>query len=236
MLIKCFSAGMFHTNCYVLALGPGSDAIIVDPGQSAAKQAREMLDAYDLKPVAVLLTHGHIDHIWSAREICDAYSIPAYIHPDDRELLTKPGKGIGSMFGALSFLTAGTVFREPEKVLELADGDELDLAGLRLTVDLAPGHTPGSVLFGGEFEGLAESVPIARADGTSRVVLAGDVLFAGSIGRTDLPGGSMPRLLRSIREKLLTLPDDTIVLPGHGLATTIGRERRTNEWIRELRA
>jgi hydroxyacylglutathione hydrolase len=227
MLIKSFSAGMFHTNCYILALAPGSDAIIVDPGQSAAKQVRQTLDEHNLTPVAVLLTHGHIDHIWSAREVCDAYSIPAYIHPDDRELLTKPGKGIGSMFGALSFLTAGTVFREPEKVLELSDGDELDLAGMRLSVDLAPGHTPGSVLFGGEFE---------QEDGPARVVFAGDVLFAGSIGRTDLPGGSMPRLLRSIREKLLTLPDQTLVLPGHGPATTIGRERRTNEWIRELRA
>jgi hydroxyacylglutathione hydrolase len=227
MLIKSFSAGMFHTNCYILALAPGSDAIIVDPGQSAAKQVRQTLDEHNLTPVAVLLTHGHIDHIWSAREVCDAYSIPAYIHPDDRELLTKPGKGIGSMFGALSFLTAGTVFREPEKVLELSGGDELDLAGMRLSVDLAPGHTPGSVLFGGEFE---------QEDGPARVVFAGDVLFAGSIGRTDLPGGSMPRLLRSIREKLLTLPDQTLVLPGHGPATTIGRERRTNEWIRELRA
>lgn len=218
---------MFHTNCYILALAPGSDAIIVDPGQSAAGPVRRTLDEHKLRPVAVLLTHGHIDHIWSAREVCDAYSIPAYIHPDDRELLTKPGKGIGSMFGALSFLTAGTVFREPEKVLELSDGDELDLAGVRLSVDLAPGHTPGSVLFGGEFE---------QEDGPMRVVFAGDVLFAGSIGRTDLPGGSMPRLLRSIREKLLTLPDQTLVLPGHGPATTIGRERTTNEWIRELRA
>lgn len=236
MLIKSFSAGMFHTNCYVLALAPGSDAIIVDPGQSAAKQVRQTIDAHRLKPVAVLLTHGHIDHIWSAREVCDEYSIPAYIHPEDRELLTKPGKGIGPMFGALSFLTAGTVFREPEKVLELADGDELDLAGLRLTVDLAPGHTPGSVLFGGEFDGLAGSVPGVRGDGPTRVVFAGDVLFAGSVGRTDLPGGNMPRLLRSIREKLLTLPDETLVLPGHGPGTTIGRERRTNEWIRELRA
>ena len=236
MLIKSFSAGMFDTNCYILALAPGSDAIIVDPGQSAAKQVRQTLDEHRLKPAAVLLTHGHFDHILSAREVCDAYSIPAYIHPDDRELLTKPGKGIGPMFGALSFLTTGTVFREPEKVLELADGDELDIVGMRFSVDLAPGHTPGSVLFGGEFDGVAAAVPGLRGDGPTRVVFAGDVLFAGSIGRTDLPGGSMPRLLRSIREKLLTLPDDTLVLPGHGPATTIGRERKTNEWIRELRA
>ncbi|EFV12426.1 MBL fold metallo-hydrolase [Segniliparus rugosus] len=236
MLIKSFSAGMFHTNCYVLALAPGADAIIVDPGQSAAKQVRQTLEEHKLKPVAVLLTHGHIDHIWSAREVCDEYSIPAYIHPDDRELLTKPGKGIGAMFGALSFLTAGTVFREPEKVLDLADGDELDIAGLRFAVDLAPGHTPGSVLFGGEFDGIGEATQGLRGDVPSRLVFSGDVLFAGSIGRTDLPGGSMPRLLRSIREKLLTLPDDTLVLPGHGPATTIGRERRMNEWIRELRA
>jgi glyoxylase-like metal-dependent hydrolase (beta-lactamase superfamily II) len=170
-----------------------------------------------------VLTHGHLDHTFSVTPVCGARGITAYIHPDDREMLADPAKGLSM---DLRQLFGGRLpYTEPEDVAELTDGATLSLAGLEITVDHAPGHTRGSVLFrlpsGGQFE-------------ADEVCLSGDVLFAGSIGRTDLPGGSMPTMLASLRDKVLPLADDTVVLPGHGPATTIGRERATNPYLREV--
>ncbi|MCH5643554.1 MULTISPECIES: MBL fold metallo-hydrolase [unclassified Gordonia (in: high G+C Gram-positive bacteria)] len=231
MLITGFPAGMFQTNCYIVASGPGSDAVIVDPGQDAAARVRELLAENDLTPVAVLLTHGHLDHTWNAQELCDEYSIPAYIHPADRPMLADPGKGLGR---ALAPMVGALRFREPEKVIEFVDGEPVELAGLRFTVDLAPGHTQGSVLLGLDVPVVAQD---AAPDSTPEVIgvcFAGDVLFAGSIGRTDLPGGDHQQLLTSIATKLLPLPDDTQVLPGHGPQTSIGAERATNPFLVDL--
>lgn len=222
MLITGFAAGMFQTNCYLLATEAGSEAVVVDPGQDAAPRVRELLAEHDLTPVAVLLTHGHLDHTWNAQEICDEFSIPAYIHTADRPMLADPGKGIGQTLGSM----IGTLtFREPEKVIEFVDGEAVDLAGIRLSVDLAPGHTQGSVLLG---------IEVPTPEGVVPVCFSGDVLFAGSIGRTDLPGGNHQQLLDSIAAKLLPLPDDTQVLPGHGPQTSIGQERATNPFLVDL--
>lgn len=222
MLITGFPAGMFATNCYVVAPSPGSDAIIIDPGQDAAPGVRKLLAEHDLNPVAVLLTHGHLDHTWNAAELCDEYGIPAFIHPADRHMLADPAAGIGRAMGAL---IGDTVFHEPEKVIELTDREGLDVAGLSFTVDLAPGHTQGSVLFG---------IHVDTSDGPVPVCFSGDVLFAGSIGRTDLPGGDHQQLLDSIADRLLPLRDETLVLPGHGDQTTIGRERASNPFLADL--
>lgn len=222
MLITGFPAGVLACNCYVLAHRQGADAIVVDPGQRAMGPLRRILDENRLTPAAVLLTHGHVDHIWSAQKVADTYGCPAYIHPEDRFMLSDPIKGFGPRFGQLAF---GALFREPRQVLELdRDGDKLDLgdtSSITVTVDHTPGHTRGSVVFRVEAE-------------ASEVVFTGDTLFRQSVGRTDLPGGSGRDLLGSIITKLMVLDDDTVVLPGHGEKSTIGFERRANPFLEGL--
>lgn len=221
MLITGFPAGFLACNCYVLAERAGADAVIVDPGQRAMGPLREILDEHRLTPAAVLLTHGHIDHIWSAQQVSDTYGCPTYIHPEDRFMLADPIKGFGPRLGQLLL---STMFKEPKQLIELGrDGDKIGVGGTTVTVDHTPGHTRGSVVF-------------RVIDGPQQVVLSGDTLFAGSVGRTDLPGGSGRDLLGSIVDKLLTLDDDTVVLPGHGPRTTIGAERRTNPFLQGLSA
>ena len=219
MLLTGFPAGMLQCNCYILAARAGSDAIIVDPGQRAMGRIREILDENRLTPSAVLLTHGHVDHIWSAQKVADTYGCPVYIHPEDRFILTDPIKGFGPRLAQLAF---GVLFSEPKQVVELdRDGDKLDLGGITVTVDHMPGHTRGSVVF-------------RVSDGPADLAFTGDTLFKQSVGRTDLPGGSGRDLLDSIVTKLLVLDDDTVVLPGHGPQTTIGAERRTNPFLEGL--
>ncbi|WP_367129964.1 MBL fold metallo-hydrolase [Saccharothrix sp. HUAS TT1] len=221
MLVIGFPVGALQANCFVLAAGAGEACVVVDPGQDAAEPIAEVLREHRLSPVAVLLTHGHFDHTFSVAPVCDGNDIPAWIHPDDRAMLADPLKGM-SAHSRASFFGGDLELREPREVRELADGAELDLAGLKLTVDHTPGHTGGSVMFrAGTGEG-------------GRLVLSGDTLFAGSIGRTDLPGGNHREMLTSLRTKVLTLADDTVVLPGHGPTTTIGRERASNPFLREL--
>ncbi|MGI5289306.1 MBL fold metallo-hydrolase [Nonomuraea polychroma] len=215
MLIAGFPAGAFQTNCYVVAPAAGEECVIVDPGQDATGGVEELLREHRLKPVAVLLTHGHLDHVWSVAPVCGARDVPAWIHPEDRHLLSDPGAGwsdtSASLFG-------GITLSEPDDVRELTDGAVLKLAGLELVVDHTPGHTRGSVSF---------RLP------DDEVMFSGDLLFAGSIGRSDLPGGDYPTILRSLATKCLPLPDDTVVLPGHGPQTTIGRERAANPYLKE---
>lgn len=216
MLVTGFPAGSLAANCYLVAPGPGEECVIIDPGQDAGPGIEEVIAAHRLKPVAVLLTHGHLDHVWSVAPVCGARDIPAYIHPADRELLTDPAKGLA--LGPGQQLFGGIEFTEPDEVAELADGMTLRLAGIELVVDHAPGHTRGSVAF-------------RHADG---MLFTGDLLFAGSIGRSDLPGGDHQELLASVARVCLTLPDETWVLPGHGPDTTIGAERAGNPFLAGL--
>ncbi|WP_301120384.1 MBL fold metallo-hydrolase [Mycolicibacterium fortuitum] len=224
MFITGFPAGMLACNCYVLAQRPGADAIVVDPGQRAMDRLRRILDENRLTPAAVLLTHGHIDHIWSAQKVADTYGCPAYIHPEDRFMLTDPIKGFGPRLAQRAF---GVLFSEPRQLVELdRDGATFDFGGVGVTVDHTPGHTRGSVVF------RVSSGP-ERAS-AAQTVFTGDTLFRSSVGRTDLPGGSGRDLLTSIVTKLLVLDDDTVVLPGHGPRTTVGHERRTNPFLEGL--
>jgi glyoxylase-like metal-dependent hydrolase (beta-lactamase superfamily II) len=219
-----FPADAFGTNCYVVATAPGEQCLVVDPGIGVVDRLEDVLAEHRLHPAAVLLTHGHLDHIFSVVPVCGARGITAYVHPADRELLADPAKGLSA---DLTQLFGGRLpFTEPDDVAELTDGATLALAGLEITVDHAPGHTGGSVLF---------RLPGAGSPWEAeQICLSGDVLFAGSIGRTDLPGGSLPAMLTSLREKVLPLADDTVVLPGHGPTTTIGRERATNPYLLEV--
>jgi hydroxyacylglutathione hydrolase len=215
VLVTGFPAGAFAANCYLVAPAPGEECVIIDPGQDAQRGIEELLDRYRLKPIAVLLTHGHVDHIWSVAPVCGAKGIPAYIHPDDREMLADPAKGM-SLMAKQQFL-GGMTFSEPDDVKPLADGEIVPVAGLDFRVGHTPGHTPGSVTFRSQEEDLD-------------ALFTGDLLFAGSIGRTDLPGGDHETILKSLA-RTLTLPDSTVVLPGHGPTTTIGDERNTNPFL-----
>ncbi|MBP2478176.1 glyoxylase-like metal-dependent hydrolase (beta-lactamase superfamily II) [Crossiella equi] len=220
MLVAGFPAGPLAANCYLLAPDEGQACVIVDPGQDAEDLIEAALRQYKLTPVAVLLTHGHFDHVFSVTPVCDGNDIPAWIHPADRGLLSDPARGFGP--DSAAFFGGRLELREPREVRELADGADLEIAGLRFTVDHTPGHTGGSVCFRtGTEEG-------------GRLLLSGDTLFAGSIGRTDLPGGDSTAIMDSLRAKVLPLPDDTVVLPGHGSPTTIGRERAGNPFLTGL--
>ncbi|MGW0069835.1 MBL fold metallo-hydrolase [Streptosporangium sandarakinum] len=221
MLIAGFPAGSFQTNCYVVAPAAGEECVVVDPGQNAVADLDYVLREHRLRPVAVLVTHGHVDHMWSVAPVCGARDVPAWIHPEDRDLLSDPGKGLP--LAARQQFFGGMTFTEPDDVRELADGQVLELAGMEITVDHAPGHTRGSVTF-----------RLPASEEIPDVMFSGDLLFAGSIGRTDLPGGDHPTILRSLAAKCLPLPDETVVLPGHGPQTTIGRERATNPYLAEL--
>jgi hydroxyacylglutathione hydrolase len=222
VLITGFPAGLLQCNCYVLAERPGADAIIVDPGQRAMGQLRQILDKNRLTPAAVLITHGHIDHMWSAQKVSDTFGCPTYIHPEDRFMLKDPIYGLGPR---VAQVFAGAFFREPKQVVELdRDGDKIDLGGISVNIDHTPGHTRGSVCFR----------ILQAAKDEADVVFSGDTLFERSIGRSDLFGGSGRDLLRSIVNKLLVLEDKTVVLPGHGNSTTIGAERRYNPFIEGL--
>ena len=218
MLVTGFPAGAFAANCYIVAPASGEECVIIDPGQDAERGIEELLARYRLKPVAVLLTHGHIDHVWSVGPVCGAKGIPAWIHPADRGLLADPASGLALNMGQELF--GGITFTEPDDVRELTDGATLELAGVELTVAHVPGHTQGSVTFRGGADDLD-------------ALFSGDLLFAGSIGRTDLPGGDHAAMLKSLA-RTLTLPDEAVVLPGHGPQTTIGAERRTNPFLTGL--
>ena len=199
--------------------------MIIDPGKDAASGIDDVITERGLKPVAVVLTHGHLDHMWSVVPVCDGHDIPAYIHPGDRKLLADPLSGISAETRvAFASMTAGLLeFAEPDEVLELSDGGVLTLAGVTLRVDHAPGHTPGSVAF------LAPS-----GAGNPQIMFSGDLLFQGSIGRTDLPGGDMGQMIHSLARVVLPLDDSTVVLPGHGATTTIERERAMNPYLRQV--
>lgn len=224
MLIAGFPAGPWGTNCYVVSTGPGAECVVVDPGKDAASGVAEVVAQHRLKPIAVLVTHGHIDHMWSVAPVAGTYDATAWIHPRDRHLLTDPMAGM-SRETTQMLLGGDYTWAEPDDVREVADGQTMTLAGLEFVVDHTPGHTEGSVTF---------RTPYPDQDEISQVMFAGDLLFEGSIGRTDLPGGDHPTMLRSLRDKVLTLPDDIVVLPGHGNQTSIGRERATNPFLLDL--
>ena len=225
MLVAGFPAGSLGANCYLVAPGAGEQCVIIDPGEEAVAGVEELVREHRLQPVAVLLTHGHVDHTMSVVPVCNQYGsgdygVPAYIHPGDRDMLTDPQKWLGIAPGTPIF--GQTKFVEPDDVKELTDGVVLDIAGLEITVDHAPGHTKGSVTF-----------RTPEAQDIPQVLFTGDLLFAGAVGRWDLPGGDREELLASLARVCLPLPDETVVLSGHGPQTTIGRERATNPFLTE---
>ena len=220
MLIEGFPLWVAQTNGYIVAAEPGAEAVIIDvPPDPAAVLAR--CQHWGVTPVAVLATHGHIDHVGGIGTfVRDADpAMPVHIHPGDRHMLDDPVRASGGMAAYLESLDLDP----PEVISGLDDGDIVKGAGLQFTVIHTPGHTKGSVCF------LLETI-----DGT--VLFSGDHLFRDSVGRTDLPGGSWEELMESMRSKILPLDDAIAVLPGHGPSTTIGRERQVNPFVLEALA
>jgi hydroxyacylglutathione hydrolase len=201
--------------------------VIIDPGMDATAGVAELILEHRLKPVAVMLTHGHLDHMFSVTPLCRSYASSCWVHPDDRVLLTDPLLAMGEETRLLLERLTGrpATFTEPDDVRELSDGAQVAIAGLTFDAIHAPGHTPGSTMFQTACPGHAD---------IDSVVFSGDVLFAGSIGRTDLPGGNMADMLKSLRTKVLPLPDTVAVLPGHGPQTTMTRERAGNPYLQDL--
>jgi hydroxyacylglutathione hydrolase len=203
-----------QTNCWVLSRGRGEPAVLIDAPPEPARIG-ELLARHDLAAAALLLTHGHIDHAGGAGEVERQHGVVTWVHPDDDFLTLHPEDQLRMLFG----LQPPGSYSVPSDRLPLSDDQLLHLAGFDVRVRHTPGHTPGHVCF----EILDEGV-----------LFSGDQLFAGSIGRTDLPGGSYDRLMTSMRDRVLDLTDDVRVLPGHGPETTIGRERLTNPFLRDL--
>jgi len=228
MLIAGFPAGPWGTNCWVVATGPGSECVVIDPGKDAAGGVEQTVAEHRLKPVAMLATHGHIDHIWSIAPLAGAYDTTAWIHPADRHLLADPMAGLSADWRSLlGGMSGEPAFVEPDDVRELSDGVSLELAGVRFDVVHTPGHTRGSVVF---------RTPYAGPEDVPEVMFSGDLLFAGSIGRTDLPGGDPAQMRASLAASVLPLDDRVVVLPGHGPQTTIGNERASNPHLAGLPA
>jgi glyoxylase-like metal-dependent hydrolase (beta-lactamase superfamily II) len=216
MLVEGFAAPMFATNTWIIAPSQGSECLIFDAGMpDTCKEIEEIVERFKLKPVAIIATHGHLDHTFSIRPVANGYSIPAYIHSEDRILLKHPKRALSAEFAA----TLDEMdFVEPGDVRELRNGDAIEIVGMRVQAFHAPGHTRGSMIFTIDDE----------------ILVSGDVLFAGSIGRTDLPTGSAKDMEESLRNKIVPLDDVLRVLPGHGPETTIGHERRTNPYLKDF--
>lgn len=206
MIIKQLPLGQIQTNCYIAGCKETREGVIIDPGDEAAKILAEVESA-GLSIKYVLNTHAHFDHILANGDVVRATGAPLALHPLDLPLLR--ANGGAALFGMDA--PAG-----PEPDILLAEGDEIMFGTHTLQVLFTPGHTPGHVSF---------------YEPSARVIFDGDVLFAGGIGRTDLPGGDFETLMHSINEKLMTLPDDVTVCSGHGPVTTIGRERAGNPWL-----
>lgn len=205
--VRTFTAPGFGQNAYVVWRRDQNRAIVIDPGGEAAAMA-SFLDSEGLELEAILLTHAHVDHVEGVAELVARTGAPVYLHPADRALYGRAAEQ-ALFFGM-------RIQPPPPADRELVHGETLELGGLRIEVRHSPGHASGHVIF---------HVPDAG------VAFVGDVVFQGSIGRTDLPGGDFEELMRSIREQVLTLPDDTVLYPGHGPETTVAHERVSNPFL-----
>jgi hydroxyacylglutathione hydrolase len=233
VVIASVAVGPLAANCYVLAPGPNAECVIIDPGMDALGAVETVVTEHGLSPTGVLLTHGHFDHVADAMAVSRRYGARWWLHPADRGWLDDPLVALTPDFHPLV-----TEYRRRESDLrhrqdqdaalevQLEDDGQaqLELAGMRFEFLAAPGHTPGSTLFRTSY----------RDDGEHDLLFTGDVLFAGTIGRCDLPGGDQQTMERTLASTVLSLPDQLVVLPGHGPQTTIGRERQANPFLQSV--
>jgi hydroxyacylglutathione hydrolase len=222
--VEGMALGMWQANCFILGDVELGTAVVVDPGQDGGPAVKGRLAARDVRCEAILLTHGHLDHVWAVPELARDLDVPVLLHRDDRYLWDDPGKAFGELSAGALKAQFGFDWDPPtEHLEEVADRTRLAFAGLPLEVRHTPGHTPGSSIF-----------LLADAGQDEAVLLSGDLIFAGSVGRTDFPRGSWDDLLASIDRVVLPLEDRTLILAGHGPETTVGAERAANPFLREL--
>jgi len=232
MIHEIFPVGILQCNCSVLGDEASRTAIVVDPGDNI-EQILSILEHHHLRVEYIVITHAHVDHIGGAKKLKDLTGAPVYLNESDLEI-----------YGMISEQARWIGIPPPEKTsidVLLRDGDVIECGAIHATVLHTPGHTQGSVCLSirDSLLGTRESAPGPRIPNPesrilSQTLLAGDTLFRDSIGRTDLPGGNYPQIIRSIHEKLLPLDDATIVVPGHGPLTTIGRERERNPFLQTV--
>ena len=206
MKIEQYCVGQVATNCYFAINGETKEMLVIDPGDSA-KMLADKINQEGLKPQAILLTHGHFDHVMAAEELAGIFGVKIYAHEKEQDTLENPGKNVSLMVGGRDAYHADVYVK---------DGEVLELAGMKVKVLHTPGHTAGGCCYYPEEEGA---------------LFSGDTLFCQSVGRTDFPGGSMSEIVRSIKEKLMALPDEVRVYPGHMDLTTIGKERAYNPFL-----
>lgn len=206
MILRTIQVGVTQTNCYVVGCEETREGVVIDPG-GHPQRILKAVEESGLTVRYVLNTHCHFDHMGANAEIVAATGAPLALHPGELPILRE--RGGAAWFGV-------TVSESPLPDLKLVGGEVLEVGTLRFQVLFTPGHSPGGVTFYLEEEGAA---------------FDGDVLFAGGVGRTDLPGGDWNTLARSIHQVLFALPDETVIYPGHGPHTTVGRERATNPWL-----
>jgi glyoxylase-like metal-dependent hydrolase (beta-lactamase superfamily II) len=216
MKIETLIVGPLDVGCYILT-DKGDEAVIIDPGGDADKIIK-LLKKHGLKPRYLINTHGHGDHIGGNKALKEHFpEMKICIHEEDEEMLTNPFKNLSALGG---FQSKDYILKSPPADVPLKEGDRIPLGGIRLEVLHTPGHTPGGICL------LSRS-----GDNQPDVLFSGDSLFQGSIGRTDFPGGNYNALIKSLKEKVLTLKEDTVVYPGHGPSTTIGYEKRNNPYL-----
>ncbi|MDR0782967.1 MAG: MBL fold metallo-hydrolase [Propionibacteriaceae bacterium] len=220
MFLRAIECGPLQANCYILAPSDNSDCLIIDPGMEAADAVQALVTKQGLTPRAILATHGHFDHVADFAHLADHYDVPAWIHSADQPLLRDPAGGVDPGLGALlrSLLPDG--LPAPKVLSWVDDQTELHLAGLDIAIIPAPGHTLGCVFY-----------QVRDADTGTDLTFTGDVLFAGSIGRTDTPFADHAAMVRTLKGPVLSLPDSAQILPGHGPASTMAIERRTNPFL-----
>lgn len=218
MRLQTRACGPLEANCYILSSDNCDECVIIDPGTDAEGTIIPLITALNLTPVAVLATHGHIDHVQDAAVLANHYSIPVWIHSADRHLLSDPAAGLDRGLSVWLAMILPNGMTEPHRVELLDDKETLNLAGLEIQVIHAPGHTGGCVLYS-----------VTEAEDT--FIFTGDVLFAGAIGRTDLPGGDSTVMLETLRGPVLGLPDAARIFAGHGPSSTMAIEKTTNPYL-----
>lgn len=232
-VLEAARLGAWATNCVVLGDRATGEAVVVDPGQHGERAVPVLLERVGLRAAAIVLSHAHLDHLWAAPALARDLDVPVHLHPDDAWLWERPELAFGAQgaqlaagFGFTDWDVSGVDLRP------LADGQRLEVAGVRLDVHHTPGHTPGHVvLTTGDLAGGTLRLDERPLEAPAAVLLSGDLLFAGSIGRTDLAGGDPEAMSRSLATTMAGCADDTLVLPGHGDATTIGAERTGNPFL-----
>ncbi|MCL2653077.1 MAG: MBL fold metallo-hydrolase [Propionibacteriaceae bacterium] len=218
MLIESLVVGPWATNCYLVAADGSSQVVVIDPGVDAASRVRRVLSERGWALAGVIATHGHVDHIGDAARLANEVGVPMWMHSADDYMLLKPSSGLGPGSRGMMQALYQDRLPAPQKRVDLADTTSIDVAGLYFDVLSAPGHTPGCVI-----------LTAATDDGP--IAWTGDVVFDGSIGRTDLPGGDLAAMSRTLRSVVLPLDDAMRLLPGHGPATTMRRERFGNPYL-----